>query len=338
MSVISLARDLLRIPSPSGEERAIGEFLAARLGKKFKVTKQDVGNRFNILAVIGEPQILLTTHIDTVPGDLPLTENEQFLFGRGACDTKGIIASMICAAEEAQEKGITDFGLVFTVSEETDFLGVEKALSLVNPEFVIVGEPTDLQVGIAQKGLLGIKIKCQGKKAHGAIPEQGKSAIDMLVTILSNLKSIVVPVDKVLGATTMNIGLIKGGTAVNVVADSAEAFVELRTTILNSKVIELLNLNPQTAQVAYSYEPVFAQDISALSKLKLQVMTAPFFSEMYFWAKKSKAVVFGPGEYQYAHSNEERISKTALERAKEIYRSILERKLVDATKQTHTLP
>ena len=105
---IELARQLLNIPSVSGEEKEIAEFLVDRLSRTFKVETQNVGNNFNILATCGKPDIILTTHMDTVPGLLEIKEDNDYLYGRGACDTKGIIAAMVCACEEAVKEGFNN--------------------------------------------------------------------------------------------------------------------------------------------------------------------------------------------------------------------------------------
>lgn len=316
MEVIKLTRDLIKIPSPSGEEKEIGKFLVKRLQKNFKVTTQKVGNRFNILAQRGRPNLILTTHIDTVSKIIPFKEDKEYLYGRGACDTKGIIASMICAAEEAINQGITNFGLVFDVSEETDFSGIKKAINLVNPELVIVGEPTDFKKVIGQKGLLSIKLKCYGKAAHSSIPEKGISAIVKLVEILSKILQIELPSDPILGKTTLNIGLIKGGIAGNVIPDYAEAKLNIRTTTSNKEIIDLLP--KENIEIRSNFEPVNSRNLKGI--------TVPYFTEMYFWAKKAKTILIGPGKYEFAHSDNERISKKDLIKGKELYLNLIKSK------------
>ena len=332
--VINLTRDLLRIPSPSGNEKRMGEFLVKRLKRSCKVKLQKVGNRFNIIATKGKPKLLLTTHIDTVPKELPLKEDKEWICGRGAGDTKGIIAAMICAVEEAIALGRKDFGLLFDVSEETDFSGIKKAINLVNPEVVIVGEPTKNKIVYGQKGLLGIKVKCKGKSAPGATPEQGTSAINKLLIILEKIKGKQLPTDQKLGSTTLNIGQIKGGVAPNVVADYAEAIIEVRTTCSNEKIRKLLlkNIPKRNIRILYNFESSINADEKFLANFKCKKEIAPYFTEMYFWAKKAKTIVFGPGDYKYAHTNLERIRKSDLIKGKQAYLNII--KLI--TNKLHT--
>ena len=323
MESIELAKKLLKINSVSGQEEEIGEFLAERLAPNFKIKKQKVGSRFNILATNGNPKLLFTTHIDTVPGILEVKEDEKYLYGRGACDTKGIIASMVVAAEKAVNMGYKNFGLLFDVSEETDFSGIEKAISLANPEFVVVGEPTDLCIVIGQKGLIGIKIISRGKKAPGAMPENGKNAIVQLVKILKQINCIKLSKSNI-GMSTINIGKINGGIAPNVVPDYAEAIIEFRTTVSNNEILDKIKIITDSFEILYSFEPVMLKsNISFMDKFSLKKITVPYFTEMYFWAKKSKAIVFGPGEYKVAHSDKERISKEEMIKAEKIYLEII---------------
>jgi len=326
MEVINLARDLINIPSPSGDERQVGTFLVERLKKNFDLKIQKIGNRFNIFAIKGEPNIILTTHMDTVPNQIKFKEDNNLFYGRGSCDAKGILACMVCACEEALQKGLNNFGMVFDVGEETDFAGIIKAEKEINPKFVIVGEPTNFNVVFGQKGLIQLKVKCRGKSAPGSTPEIGISAIDKLVGALSNIKKINFPCDEELKETTINIGGIKGGSAPNVVADYAEAIIEIRTTKSNDEILDILRtvVPEEDLEIIYSYELVLNKDTNFIDKFGFDRMTVPYFTEMYFWAKKAKTIVFGPGEYRFAHSDDEQIRKEDLIKGKDIYLRMIE--------------
>src|SRR3989338_5175428 len=237
MKTIELTKELLQISSESGKEKEIGKFLLKRLKRNFNVKIQKVDNRFNILASIGKPEILLTTHIDTVPKQLEVREDKNYLYGRGACDTKSIIACMIIAGEEAINTGIRNFGILFDVSEETDFSGIKEAVKLVTPKIVIVGEPTDFKLATGQKGLLGIK---------------------RLIEILYKINKIKLPNNKILGKTSLNIGKINGGIAANVVPDYAEAIIEFRTIKKNEYIMRKIKnlVKNKEFQIIYNFEPV----------------------------------------------------------------------------------
>lgn len=311
---MELLKELLSIPSPSGEEKEIGNFLVDRLKASFEVTEQNVNNNFNILATVGSPKILLQTHIDTVTKELKIKEDEEFIYGRGACDTKGVIACMVEAAEEAVKQGIKDFGLLFTVQEETDFAGIKEAVKLVNPEVVVVGEPTDFKLVYGQKGILSFKVKCEGKAAHSAMPEKGDSAINKLLDELDRIRKIELPENE-LGKTTLNIGVINGGTINNVVPDFAEADISVRTTVSTAEIMSLLGIKE-----CIGLDPKIITDKELLNKFPYEKITVPYFTEMYFW---KNAVVFGQGKIEFAHSDNEKISKADLRRGKDEYLKIL---------------
>lgn len=316
MDVEKLLKDLVSIPSPSGEERKVGEFLVMLLSKNFKIKKQKVGNRFNILAYRGKPSIILSSHLDTVPKQLEMKEDKRFIYGRGSCDAKASVASMICASESLINRGFTNFGLLFDVSEETDFKGIKKAVNLVNPKVVIIGEPTNLKPAVGQKGLLGIKIKCCGKSAPGSTPKKGISAILKLISVLNKVSKIKQRKKGVLGSSSVNIGKIFGGDSANVVPDYAEAIIEFRTVNKNYDIIKKLRLLGINFEILYNFNPV-------LTKMRFKKkIVVPFFTEAYFW-RKSKVLIFGPGEYKFAHSDNERIKKSDLWRAVKEYEGLI---------------
>ena len=163
---IDLLKELISLESVSGSESAIGDFLFSFLSPYFKVQKIRVKeNRFNILAVAGVPRLYFNTHLDTVPiGNNMLREDDEFIYGRGACDAKGSMAAMVCAAISARKKGLTDFGLFFDVGEEDDFCGILKGLPETDPRFVVIGEPTELVPVIGQRGLLGFKLSAKARR------------------------------------------------------------------------------------------------------------------------------------------------------------------------------
>lgn len=324
MSVFSLTGDLCRIPSPSGDELALGDDLCRRLSR-FDIRRQQVGDRFNVIATRGKPRIVLTTHMDTVPGRLPVYEDDDFVYGRGACDAKGAMAAMLCAAEQALDEGLTDFGLVFDVGEESDFAGVKKAVDAVEPQVVIVGEPTGCGLVVGQKGLIIGRIVCEGRSAPGATPKKGVSAIMMLVDRLDALRKIALPLDPVLGETTLNVGLVKGGTAGNVVPAAAEASFEIRATRSTKEIIALLEaaLPAGCLVIDERFEPVLSSS-ATFCFLGVPSSVAQYFTEMAFWRGKD-VVVLGPGSYDVAHSAEERVEKVQLSRAVGMYLALLRR-------------
>ncbi|MCL5420349.1 MAG: M20/M25/M40 family metallo-hydrolase [Candidatus Parvarchaeota archaeon] len=322
---LKLLRDLMKIPSVSGEEKKIGFFLKERLAENFKVKVQKVGNRANILAVIGKPKLLLTAHMDTVPGKLKIYEDTNFVYGRGSCDAKGTIASMITAAESAAGKGLRDFGLLFDVDEENNFEGIKKAINTVKPEFIVVGEPSSMRLINGQKGLLQLKLTEEGKSAPASMPSAGKSAINSIVFDIQSLLKLKLPVSRYLGKTTLNVGRIEGGKAPNVVADFASATVDIRTIGKNKAVIRQVRkaVGKAKLSVEMDFSPVFTDALELSRKLGIKTGVMPYFTEMYFWNKLAKTVVFGPGDYRYAHASSEKIQKKQLLNAVRVYFDII---------------
>ena len=224
MGVIELTRSLVDIPSVTGEETRVGQFILDTLSQEgWTCQAQPVQpGRFNVLARQGSPAILFSTHMDTVPPFFASSEDDEFVYGRGACDAKGIMAAMICAAAVLKDRGEDDIGLLFVVGEETDSAGAFKARELdLRCEFLVDGEPTDNDLVTGHKGVLMARIRTHGIAAHSAYPERGESAIDKLLEILTSIKQTTFPVDNLLGPSFVNVGTIRGGRAPNVIADQA---------------------------------------------------------------------------------------------------------------------
>ncbi len=331
MEVQKLLLDLVKIPSVSGNEKKLGEFIVKILKKSnFKIKTQivdsTIGN-FNILAYVGKPKILLNAHMDTVAGKLKVYQDKDNIYGRGACDTKASIASMIVASKELIKQGITDFGLLFDVCEETDFRGIKKAINIIpaSVKTIVVGEPTGLDLINGQKGILVFKLTARGKAAHGSTPEFGVNAIEKLMSGLIKLKAINFPTS-VLGVNNINIGKILGGTADNVVPDYAEAEIAIRTSVSCSDILLILKNNLLDLEITPVIEcdPVLNQTTKNLAGvLDVKERTVSYFTEMYFLSKKAKTFVFGPGNSKYAHCSDEQIEKSQLDFAVKKYSKII---------------
>src|SRR5712691_10077872 len=231
MNVFELTSRLISIPSISGDEKEVAGFIADYLrGAGFELELQEAAEgRPNVYARRGEPDVVLSTHTDTVPPYVEFREDDEFIYGRGACDTKGIIAAMIKAGEALIEANVTDFGLLFVVGEEAGSPGAHAANTIPNrSRYLINGEPTESKLAIGSKGALRAILRARGRAAHSAYPEMGESAIEKLLDVLTDLRRVELPNDETLGATTINIGMIKGGVAANVIPPEAEAEVLFR--------------------------------------------------------------------------------------------------------------
>ncbi|MDE3196542.1 MAG: M20/M25/M40 family metallo-hydrolase, partial [Acidobacteriota bacterium] len=235
MHVFELTRKLIDIPSVTPNEQEAGAFLYGYLGElcaRFdgKVEFMDVvDGRRNVLACFGAPHVTLSTHMDTVPPFIASREDDEFIWGRAACDTKGIIASMITAAERLLENGIRNIALLFVVGEEVDGIGAKTAARHPRgSKYIINGEPTENLLALGSKGSLRYNLIARGKMAHSAYPELGDSAILKLLDALEAIRRVPLASDEMLGPSTLNIGTIKGGRAFNIIPDEASAEVFIR--------------------------------------------------------------------------------------------------------------
>src|SRR5919198_952069 len=233
MDLVAFTRRLVDVDSITGNEAPVGDLLCRELNQlDFQVEKIPVeGERFNVYATTTgrpHPQVVFSTHMDTVPPFIPSSEDATRVYGRGSCDAKGIIASQIAAAERLRAEGLP-VGLLFLVGEERDSLGAKVANQHPRGcQFLINGEPTENRIATASKGALRVEITAQGKMAHSAYPELGESAIDKLLEALSRLRAMRLPVTEGVGPCTLNIGIIEGGRAPNVIADEAKAHLLYR--------------------------------------------------------------------------------------------------------------
>src|SRR5436853_5844851 len=230
-----LARRLIDIPSPTEQERDVGAFLRdelTRLG--YNTRTQDVtADRFNLFAAAGgRPRVVLNSHIDTVPPWFAAREDNEFIYGRGACDTKGVIAAMIAAGEKLRVDGVNDFAYLFVVGEETDSIGAKsanEAFKDLGSEFVLVGEPTESKFARASKGALTAFVRFDGVAGHSAYPERGDSAINKMVAAIAEINITDWGRHDVLGHATVNVGVVRGGEKPNVIPGWAECEMIFRT-------------------------------------------------------------------------------------------------------------
>ena len=256
------------------------------------------------------PDVVLSTHMDTVPPFFGCTEDDEFLYGRGTCDAKGIIAAQVAAADRLRDAGIK-IGLLFVVGEERDSAGAKVAnLHPRGSRFLINGEPTDNRLALATKGALRVELRAHGRMAHSAYPELGESAIDKLVEALHDVLALPLPIEPEIGPTTLNIGLISGGYAPNVIADKAEAHLLVRTVGASEEVKEAITrVVDGRAEVSYSL------DLSCVRMRRvgnLPTMIAKFATDIPSLTAWGEPFLLGPGSIHVAHTPNEKINKKEL--------------------------
>jgi acetylornithine deacetylase len=324
MNIFELTRELIDIPSVTGDEAAVGRFLARYLeAAGYSVELQEVEQgRSNVIATVEghSPRIMLSTHMDTVPPHIKSSEDERFIYGRGSCDAKGIIAAQVSAVEQLRNDGIHEVGLLFTVDEEMGSKGAQVANAhplARSCRYMINGEPTDNKLAVGTKGSLRLILKTRGRAAHSAYPEQGESAIEKLLDVLADVRGCDWPSDASLGETTCNIGVIRGGTRSNIIPAEAVADLQIRLVTEGQPVREILEQAVRKrAEIEYLSEaaPVRLLWLEGFDQCAVRFMTdIPHLSN---WGAP---LLLGPGSILVAHTDEERIDKQELQQAVELY-------------------
>ena len=326
---IRLTRELCEIESTTYHEGAVGDFLADFLIRRgWDVEKTPVeqplenvggGPRWNVYAgTTGEtPDLVFSTHMDTVPPYIPFSEDDEFLYGRGVSDAKGILAAQVAAAEVLRAEGFR-VGVLFESGEERDSAGAKAANKAPKgSRFLINGEPTDNRVAVASKGALRVSLKAIGKMAHSAYPELGDSAVHKMVKLLDKLLRIDWPVDEFAGDTTVNIGQISGGHAPNVIADEAEAQVLIRLVGSSEPVrAAVLEAAKGLADVAFTLDLAFVR-LRAVEGLP--TMVAKFATDIPQLTNWGTPLLLGPGSIHVAHTPFEKLAKKELLESVELY-------------------
>lgn len=325
---IALARQLIDVASPTGSEGKVGEVLEEQLRGLGLITTRDVvaEGRFNLLArTAARPRVVINSHIDTVPPWFASREDDDFIYGRGACDTKGIIAAMLAAGERLLSERVDEFAFLFVVGEETDSIGAKQAnvtFADLGSEYVVVGEPTESVFARASKGALTCTVRFEGVAAHSAYPHLGDSAITKLVAAITAINATDWGRHDVLGETTVNVGVVRGGQRPNIIPAEAECELIFRLVTTPEEV---------EAQLAEVVAP-FGGKIVASRGNRPQFMTVPegersevvsFNTDVPWLSNLGKPLLFGPGSILDAHGVNEKIAKRDLLAAVDTYEAMV---------------
>jgi acetylornithine deacetylase/succinyl-diaminopimelate desuccinylase-like protein len=327
VATLAFARALIDIDSTTGRERAAGGFLADALrARGWTVTEQALERGCaNVLATLDTPAVVLSTHYDCVPPFFPSRVEGGLLYGRGACDAKGILAAQLAAAERLRQQGERRVGLLFVVGEERGSDGA--ALANAHPvgsRFLVNGEPTDSRLGSATRGVLRVRLRATGKACHSAAPEHGLSAIDRLLDALMLLRTVPLPVDPELGKTYYSIGLIDGGVAPNVVSPHASAEVLFRT--VGSADDILAAMHPLRGLVAVE-EVLRVRPVTLHVPAGMAGAVFPFTTDVPLLDRWGTPLLFGPGSFLVAHTDREHLEIDEMHAAAETYVRLVTRLL-----------
>jgi acetylornithine deacetylase len=322
VETIAFARDLIDIDSTTGREQACAQWLASALERRgYRVTRQPVADgRFNVIAKLDDPVVVLSTHFDCVPPFFPSDVTGGALSGRGSCDAKGILAAQVSAVERMRASGERRVGMLFVVGEERGSDGAATANTAPpGSKFLINGEPTDNHLALATRGILRLRLTARGRAAHSAAPEQGESAIDKLIDVLVRMRGMKWPSDADLGDTFYTIGLIEGGIAPNVISPSASAEIMFRISSSADEVLE----------TARGVEPdVTVEEVLRVLPVRLHAVGGvpakvfPFTTDVPLLDRWGTPLLYGPGSFLVAHTDREHLPIAELELAIERYQQL----------------
>jgi acetylornithine deacetylase len=331
---VALARQLIDVDSTTGREGEVAAVLASYLrGRGYSVLEQPLApadshhpGRINVIAAAGEPRVVFSTHFDCVPPFFPSRIEGDALYGRGACDAKGILAAQVAAAERLRAEGETRIGLVFVAGEERGSDGALAANKIASQSrFLVNGEPTDNRLGMATRGVYRIRIRTTGRAAHSGYPELGESAIEKLIDVLRDLRAARWPSDDVLGTTHYTVGLIRGGVAPNVVPPAAEAEVIFRSVGEHETLRRILRgLTEGRAEVQEVLEvPVARFHVEE----GFDTAVFSYTTDIPFLSQWGTPLLVGPGSIHVAHTDQEHVTIPDLLRGVELYATLARRLL-----------
>jgi acetylornithine deacetylase len=326
---VSLARSLIDIDSTTGREaEAIGWLARSLSDHGYRVQEQPVSDgRYNLFASdTDEPVVVLSTHIDCVPPFFPSREERGLLFGRGACDAKGILAAQVAAATRLRAAGERRVAMLFVVGEErgSDGARVANGHAPAGVRYLVNGEPTDNRLGAATRGALRLRLRAQGRAAHSAYRELGESAIDKLLDALMVIRGLQLPDDPLLGRTHYNVGLIEGGVAPNVVSPHASAELFFRTVGEVGPLREALRVVESIVSIEHVLD-IPAIRLHTVNGFETAVF--PYTTDVPLLRAWGRPLLVGPGSIHVAHTDEEHVAIDELRAAVDLYENLIKRLL-----------
>lgn len=316
-----LTRALVALETPTGSEGPATDLLEGALrGAGYRTVRQQVTpGRDNLLAFREPPALVFSSHVDCVPPYLPLAEDAEAIHGRGSCDAKGLVAAMVAAAERLAAGGERRIGLLFLVGEENGSDGARQAAELEpRGRFLINGEPTENRLSIGQKGSLRIDLLATGRAAHSAYPEEGESAIAALLDTIERIRRMPLAHDPLLGDSTLNVGLVRGGVAPNVLAPEASAQILIRT-VESTGPLKAAILALAAPGVAVTFPVELPSHKAGWAPAGWDTTVVSYASDLPFLASWGEGYQLGPGTIRVAHTDREHIRKADLLRGVDLY-------------------
>jgi acetylornithine deacetylase len=317
---VQLARRLIDIDSTTGREGEVAALVAGYLRERgYSVLEQPLDHgRSNVIAAVGEPKLVFSTHFDCVPPFFASRIEGDCLYGRGACDAKGILAAQVAAAERLRAAGDTRVGLLFVAGEERGSDGARAANRIASrSEYLINGEPTDNRLGAATRGVLRVTLVAEGRAAHSGYPELGDSAIEKLLDALVALRHAPWPGDPELGTTHYNIGLVSGGVAHNVIAPHAEAEVTFRSVSDHDEIRKILR--GVVGDRVLIDEKLAVPPVRLATRAGFDTAVFAYTTDIPLLDKWGTPLLLGPGSIHVAHTDREHVKIDELNESIDLY-------------------
>lgn len=325
---LDLFMDMLRVDSTSGKERGFALLLADRLKTPSnRVQTFEVGDgTLNLLLTWGEPQVWFCTHLDTVPPYIPPSIDGDIVRGRGSCDAKGQIFSMFEACKVLEAQGETGFALLLLAGEETGSFGAKAwTRDCGGGDLVVVGEPTDTKMVTASKGTASFSVAITGKPCHSGYPHLGKSAVDIFVDMVCRLRRTAFPVDPVLGETVWNIGKLSSDNPQNILSPSLSFRIYFRTTGASAAAVNAVMESFRSEEISVTAHGGDApMDYYTIPRAEKTVVS--FGSDAPQLGRFARRALVGPGSITVAHTADEYVRISEIEKAVSLYVEIFRSK------------
>ena len=313
----NLFEDILGFDSTSGKERPLAEYLAKRL-KAPKVETFEVGDgTLNLLFSWGEPRVVYCTHMDTVPPYIAPTVGESVIRGRGSCDAKGQIIALYTACCELAAAGRDGFGLLLLSGEETGSWGAKAFAKLpFKADLLVIGEPTENKMISASKGTKAYELVFRGEPFHSGYPQFGRSAVNMFVDFVGELRARRFPFDDVLGETTFNIGRLVSDNPQNILSPELSCRLYWRTTFATDALVHEYMMREVAARPDIHVRFI-GGDIPAsyLTFPGFPSAPASFGTDAPHLTNFRRKIICGPGSIRHAHRDDEHVLVADLEQA-----------------------
>jgi acetylornithine deacetylase len=267
--------------------------------------------------------VIVTTvpFFDCVPPVFPSRVEGDRLYGRRSCDAKGILAAQVAGADALCRAGETRVGLLFVVGEELGSDGARAANNLAaTSRFLVNGEPTESKLANGAKGSLRVIVRTRGKEAHSAYPHLGESAIEPMMKLLPTIHDLPFPSDEVLGATTVNVGTIRGGTGANIVPAQCEAELMIRLVSDVEPVKKLIRAWAKGRATIEFGSTIPAQRFHLVPGFDTAPMA--YTSDIPLLSRWGTPLLFGPGSIHVAHTPDEFIDVGELRASVDAYERI----------------